>query len=168
MFLQVYFATSRVYQPGDIIRLAHAPHLNGADASWLTMEAAFDEARPAVYPSRMSSRFACATIEDCLAYYDAQAEAGEKRVYRAFMNDPVSVPMVLTSYGQRHHAAPETLAAIAHEYWAKQLHGWEYLEYLAAELGVVDEVVERPHVMRMASARLSYDNDRERATRIWS
>ena len=114
MLVQLYFATRRVYQPGDIVRFAHAPHLNGAAPSWLAMEAAFDAARPAGHPSRMNSRFACESMEDCLTYYAPQPGGTVgKRVYRVFMNEPVAVPMALTGRGQHHHAGPVILSAIA-------------------------------------------------------
>ena len=171
MLVQLYFATSRVYQPGEIVRLptgTQAPHLNVAAASWLAMEAAFDAAKPAGHPSRMSSRFACETMEDCKTYYSPQSGgAAAKRIYRVFMNDPVAVPMALTGWGQHHHVVPATLVAIAQEYWAQQLHAWEYLEYLAPEMGVIDEVRTLPDIMMMGASSFRYQNDRARAKQLW-
>lgn len=171
MLDQLFFASSRIYQPCDIIRLVpgtHAPHLNGAVAPWLLMEAAFEAAKPAGHPSRISSRFACKTMEDCLAYYHPQpgGTAG-KHVYRVFMTDPVAVPMALTGWGLQHYAAPAALAAIAQEYWAQNLHEWEFLEYLAPELGVIDEVLTPPDAMLLAASTVSYQNDRDRARVLW-
>ena len=170
MLVQLYFATSRAYLPGQILRVpagAQAYHLGNAAAEWLAMETAFEAARPATHHSRMTSRFACETMEDCLTYYGPQAGGNVKRVYRVFMNDPVSVPMALTGRGHHHHASPATMAAIAQEYWEKQQHAWEYLEYLAPEMGVIDEVLTPPDAMLLAASAFSYQNDRTRAIQLW-
>jgi hypothetical protein len=170
MLVQIFFATSRTYQPGDIVRLAagaQAPHLATATPEWLTMEVAFEAARPAGHPSRMTSKFACATAEDCLAYYLPQGGIAGKRVYRAYMDDPVSAPMALTRRGQVKHNVPATLVAIAQEYWAKQLRPWQYLEYLAPAMEIIDEVDPLPDAMMVAGATFRFQNDLMMATQLW-
>ncbi|MGN6547045.1 MAG: hypothetical protein ACTHK7_18465 [Aureliella sp.] len=88
-------------------------------------------------------------------------------MYRVFLNDPVAVPMALTGWGQKHHAAPATLAAIAQEYWSKQLHAWTFLEYLAPEVGVIDEVLTPPDAMTLAGSTHGYQTDRAMARQLW-
>jgi hypothetical protein len=83
------------------------------------------------------------------------------------MNDPVSVPMALTGRGLHHNAAPAVLADIAQEYWAQQRHEWEYLEFIAPEMGVIDEVLTSPDAMIMAASTFSYQNDRTKAQQLW-
>ncbi|MBA4191485.1 MAG: hypothetical protein C0467_26195 [Planctomycetaceae bacterium] len=168
MLVKLFFATSRAFVPGDIIQLPQAPHLNNAGAQWLAMEAAFEAAKPAALHSRGTSRFACLSMEDCLTFYGPQAVgANPKRVYRVFMHNPTTAPMALCGRGLHHHGTAATLAAIAQEYWAKQQHQWQYLEYIAPEMGVINEVLTPPDVMVMAGSAVRYGNDRARAIQLW-
>jgi hypothetical protein len=169
MQVPLFFATSRSYNPGDVVRLnagQQAPHLNGAAPSWLSMEQAFELAKPVGHHSRLSSRFACETAEDCLTYYLAQPGAN-KKVYKVVMDDPVAVPMVLTGWGNHHHASPVTLAAIANEYWNKKLHNWEFLEFLAPEMTIIAEVLTPPDTVALATSSISYGNDQAKAKQLW-
>ncbi len=137
MPVELYFATRRVYQPDEVIQLAHSPHLANAHPDWHVMEDAFEAARPAALHSRKTSRYACSTIEDCLTYYAAQPGGHVRRIYKVLMEDPTSVPMALAGRGLHHSANPAILAEIATEYWTKERHEWEYLEYLAPQMKVV-------------------------------
>ena len=83
------------------------------------------------------------------------------------MNDPVSAPMALTGRGLFHHNSPLILADMAKEYWTKQRHAWEYLEYLAPEMRIIDEVLTPPDVMLMAASAFQYQNDRTMAMQLW-
>lgn len=121
-----------------------------------------DERRPAGFPSRIASFYACSELANC------QAFIGKKRIenqdpifYKVEMDCLYGFPMVLIDRIRKLGHESALLEACISEYWSPTQE-WKYLEFLSPSMTIM-EILPMPESLLANKGRMNYNFDFELA-----
>src|SRR6185312_4775333 len=119
-----------------------------------------DQHRQEGFPSRISSFYACSTLENCQAFIGNKTiESKNPIYYKVDMDCGTGFPMVLIDKIKKLGQDSNLLEVCINEYWSP-IREWKYVEFLHPSMSIT-EVLPFPDLLMPNKGRINYNADLE-------
>lgn len=142
-------------------------HLRSIERNEGWINEMLDEQRPAGYPSRIASFYACSELENCQAFIgNKRIEGRDPIYYKVDMDCEFGFPMAIIDKIRKLGEGSDLLEACISEYWAPTRE-WKFLEFLSPSMTVI-EILPIPESLFANKGRMNYNADFELAKQLYA